>query len=223
MSYCFSKIIFTLVGLILLMPANAFSQIKLPDENKPIAPTAAYSIHQGDKLSVKFFYQPELNETSLTVRPDGYISLQLIDDVKAEGLTTRQLKARLEKAYNEILLEPLISVALVEFVAPRVFVGGQVGKPGRYDLRDGQTLVQVIFLAGGFNRDANRGTVLHARPDGKGDWKITPVNVSKILSQKGAEKDVFLSDGDYVFVPDSKISRINKAVETFRGLLPRFF
>jgi len=65
--------------------------------------------------------------------------------------------------------------------------------------------------------------VLHARPDASGEWQIQPINVSKVLSQKEAQKDFYLRDGDYIFVPDSKISRFNKAVETFRGLLPTIF
>ncbi len=187
------------------------------------APDTGYRLQQGDKLSVKFFSHPELNETSLTVRPDGFISLQLIDDIRAEGHTAAELKANLEKAYNETLLKPIITVSVTEFVAPRVYVGGQVNKPGRYDLREAKTLMQAVFLAGGFTADANRKMVIRARPDGMGDWQIEAVSAMKILNQKAAEKDLTLTDGDYIFIPDSKISQFNRAVESFRGLLPRFF
>ena len=207
----------------LCLPIVSFAQVKSPDRTVEKLPANNYRIHQGDKLSVKFLYQPELNETSLVVRPDGFISLQMIDDLHVEGLTVSELKKRLEKMYEEILLKPAITVTVLEFVAPRVFIGGQVNKPGRYDLRDGQTLVQVIFLAGGFTRDANRKMIIHARPDGKGEWQIQSANVMKILNQKGTEKDLTLEDGDYIFIPESKISQLNKAVEGFRGLLPNFF
>lgn len=211
---------------LLLIPAAGFAQT--PPMKEPAPPTASapadgYRIRQGDKLSVKFLYQTELNEPSLIVRPDGFITLQLIEDVKAQGSTVAELKQRLEKAYNEFLLNPVISVALLEFVPPRVFVGGQVGKPGSYQLRDGQTLVQAIFLAGGFTDDASRKTVLHARPDEKGEWQIQTINFSKVITQKDAQKDFELRDGDYIFVPDSKLSKVNKAVDSFRGLLPVLF
>lgn len=212
-------LIFKCVVCLLCLPALAFAQARQTEST----PDGGYRIRQGDKLSVKFLYHPELTDTSLIVRPDGFISLQLIDDIKAEGLTVTQLKKRLEKAYEEILLTPVITVTLVEYVPPRVFIGGQVNKPGRYDLRDAQTLIQVIFLAGGFTRDANRRMVLHARPDGSRDWRFQSANVLKILSRKGEEKDIVLQDGDYIYIPDSKISQINKAVEGFRGLFPRFF
>ena len=206
----------------LCLSTVSFAQVKESATVEKL-PANNYRIHQGDKLSVKFLYQPELNETSLVVRPDGFISLQMIDDLHVEGLTVSELKKRLEKEYEEILLDPAITVTVLEFVAPRVFIGGQVNKPGRYDLRDGQTLVQVIFLAGGFTRDANRKMIVHARPDGKGEWQIKSANVMNILNQKGTEKDLTLEDGDYIFIPESKISQLNKAVEGFRGLLPKFF
>ena len=213
------------ISTLLLIPLVSFSQLppKLSEPTSDESLPTGYRIRQGDKLSIKFLYQTELNEPSLVVRPDGFISLQLIGETKAEHLTVSELKSNLEKAFDEILINPVISVSLLEFVAPRVFIGGQVGKPGSYQLRDGQTLVQVIFLAGGFTRDANRTTVLYARPDTNGKWQIQSVNVSKVLSQKNAQTDFDLRDGDYIFVPDSKISQFNKAVESFRGLLPVLF
>ncbi len=188
-----------------------------------VSPDANYRIQRGDKLAVKFYSHPELNEPTVIVRPDGFISLQIIEDIRAEGRTAAELRAALETAYNETLLKPIISVSVIEFVAPRVFVGGQVEKPGRYDLRDANTVVQMVFLAGGFTKDANRKMVIVARPDAKGDWQARAVNVMKVLDPKNPDNDVELRDGDYVFVPDSKMSQFNKAVETFRGLLPRFF
>lgn len=216
----FLKISLPSVAAIFLPAATAsFAQTKKTDS---VAAPPAYQLRQGDKLSVKLMRYSELNEASVTVRPDGFINLQLIDDVKAEGSTVAELKSRLEKVYDEILINPEITVALLEFVQPRVFIGGQVTKPGRYDLRDGKMLVEVIFLAGGFTGDANRKSVLWARPDGKGDWEIQAVDVMQILNLKKKQEDLPLRDGDYIFVPNSKMSRLNKTIETFRGLLPRF-
>lgn len=182
-----------------------------------------YKIRQGDKLSVKFLYQPELNETSLVVPPDGNISLQLVDDLQVIGLTVAEVKKKLNDYYREILVKPLITVTLLEFVAPRIYIGGQVNKPGRYDLRDGQTLIQVIFLAGGFTRDAQQKFIIRASPNGKGDWEIQSVNVAAIFKQEKDQKDIILQDGDFIYIPESKISRVNKAIEGFRSLLPRIF
>ncbi|MFN2501627.1 MAG: polysaccharide biosynthesis/export family protein [Pyrinomonadaceae bacterium] len=184
---------------------------------------ATYRIRQGDKLSVKFFTNPDLNEPTLTVRPDGYISLQIINEIRAEGLTTSELKTKLEKAYDETLLTPIITVSVIDFVAPHVFISGYVAKPGRYEVRDAKTLMELIAMAGGFTREANRKMVVHARPDGSGDWRIQPANVADILKRNSKQRDVILRDGDHVYVPESKMSQFTRAVESFRGLLPRYF
>lgn len=184
---------------------------------------AVYLINPGDKLSLRFFSNPELNELSMLVRPDGVINPQLIGEVRAAGLTVAELKALLEREYNEILLSPMITVSVVDLIQPRVYVAGQIQKPGRYELRDAGTLVQSIFLAGGFTESARRTMVIHARPDGKGDYVIRTANVLELIQGKSDEKDVVLKDGDYIFVPDSRMSQFNKAVEAFRGLLPRVF
>lgn len=205
----------------LASPYGTCAQVKEQESQR--SATANYRIQQGDKLSVKFFNNPDLNEPSLVVRPDGFISLQIINDIRAEGLTTSELKARLEKAFDETLLEPIISVILIDFMAPHVYIAGQVTKPGRYDLREARTLMQAVFLAGGFTPDANRNMVIHARPNGTGDWNIQSAKVLDILRQKGSQQDILLQDGDYVFIPDSKISQFNKAVMSIRGVLPRFF
>jgi polysaccharide export outer membrane protein len=216
---------FQLLGLLLAVLAasvlSAFAQEQVAENG--VRADETYRIQTGDKLSVKFYSHPELNETSVIVRPDGFIGLQIIEDVRAAGRTTAELRAVLEQAYSETLLQPIISVSVIEFVTPKVFVGGQIAKPGRYALREASTVVQAVFLAGGFTRDANRKMVLVARLAPDGEWEVKPLNVMRVLDPKNPDRDVELRDGDYVFVPDSKMSQFNKAVETFRGLLPRFF
>lgn len=214
----------TICFLTLVLCCIVFTAPAAAQTDGPRSAPATYRIRQGDKLSIKFFTNPDLNEPSIAVRPDGFISLQLINEIKAEGLTAAELKAALQRAYDEILLDPMISVAVIDFVSPHIFVAGQVGKPGRYDLRDAQTIMQAVFLAGGFTRDANKSSVIHARPDGKGDWIIRSANVAKMLNRKSDdEKDVGLQDGDYVFVPESKLSQFNRIVESVRAVLPRIY
>jgi protein involved in polysaccharide export with SLBB domain len=215
----FGKQLYNIISsliIILLLAGIGYSQTTAKTDE----PENAYRIKKGDKLSVKFLYHPELNEPSIVVRPDGLISLQLIEDVKAEGLTATELKKLLDKSYNEILINPVISVNIVEFLPPSVFIGGQVSKPGKYDLREGNTLVKVIFLAGGFTRDANRKMVLYARSNGDNKWSVQQINVMKLLEKLSEQKDISLQDGDYIFIPDSKMSQFNKAMEGFQALFP---
>jgi protein involved in polysaccharide export with SLBB domain len=207
-------------GLAVILSAFACQ----PSAQQPSTPArpAAYRIRQGDKLGVKFVYHPELSDAAVVVRPDGMISLPLVDDLRAEGLTVGELKARLERAYAESLVSPVVVVSLVEFVAPRVFVGGQVSKPGGYELRQGQTVLQAVILAGGFTREAHRKTVLHARAARGGDLKITVVDITKLVKAGGGGQELTLQDGDYVFVPDSKMSRVTQMTDALRFAMPGF-
>lgn len=215
-----SILIFGLTVCFVAMPVTSSAQVKAGADDQP---SPLYRIQRGDKLNIKFYSNPELNETSMLVRPDGFINPQLINEVRAEGRTVAELKADLEKSYVEILLSPMITVSVVDLVTPRIFVGGQIHKPGRYELREAKTLVQALFLAGGFTKEAHRTMVIRARPKGNGDWAIETANVLQILEQKGNAKDLSLQDGDFVFVADSKLSQFNKIVESFRGAMPRFF
>lgn len=198
--------------IVIVAVVNTFAQTEKAPE--------AYKLKAGDKISVRFLNHPELNEPQLVIRPDGMISLQMVEDLKADGKTAEELKRAIYKAYDEILLNPSISVNVVEFLPPAVFIGGQVGRPGKYFLRDGNTLVKVIFMAGGFTKDANRRMVLYARADANGKWTVREVNVLKLIEKLSDAPDVALSDGDYIFIPDSKLSKFNKAVEGFQSLFP---
>lgn len=183
-------------------------------------PAETYKIKAGDKLSVRFLNHPELNEPSIAVRPDGFISLQLIEDIKAEGSTAVELRKKIEKGYDEILLNPAISVNIIEFVPPSFFIGGQVNRPGKYSLRDGNSVIKAVFLAGGFTKEANRRMVLYARVDQNGKWQVREINVLKLIEKLSSGDDVAISDGDYIFVPDSKLSKFNKALEGFQSFFP---
>ncbi len=208
------RLLLSLAALFLISTCALAQQAEKPQ------PDAGYRIHKGDRLSVKFTYHSELSEPSLVVRPDGFITLQMIDDVKAEGLTAVELKQKLEQAYKESLLNPVISVGLVEFVAPRVFVSGQVNKPGSYPLREGDTLMQAVTLAGSFTREAHRRMVLLARPVGDHELQVREIDMLELLSHRNGVRDEVLQDGDYIFVPDSRLSKFSRVIEAFRFAVP---
>jgi protein involved in polysaccharide export with SLBB domain len=90
---------------------------------------ALYIIQPGDQLDIKFFYNPELNE-NVTVRPDGLISLQLVDEVHASGLTPAQLDDLLTQKYSRELKKPMVTVIMRSFTMQRVYVGGEVNRQG---------------------------------------------------------------------------------------------
>ncbi len=178
--------------------------------------TPGYRLHQGDKIEVRFFYQPELNQETV-VKPDGMISMPLINDVRAEGVTVSGLERQLMERYAPELIDPLISVVLKEYVKPRIFIGGQVVKPGPYELRDGDMLAQALLLAGGFTRQAHRKQVLVARPIGEGDMRVTVVDTTRLYSRNpDPDLNLALRDGDLIFVPESKLSRISGVMDALK-------
>ena len=121
------------------------------------------------------------------MRPDGKISLPLLNDVQAAGLTPMQLR-------------DVIAKKLVEYMPnPEVSVLGEVKKPGRFDFKSKATVLDAIALAGGFNDFAARSRIVILRQDGPGTKRI-PVNYNKIISSS-SEDDFYLQPGDVVVVP----------------------
>lgn len=173
-----------------------------------------YIIQHGDGLSVAFFNNPELNEEA-TVRPDGKITLQLIGDIEAVGLSPTQLDERLTQAYSSELIEPDLSVSVREFARQVVFVGGEVGGPGVKDLSVGMTALNAIMASGGFTRDARQTEVVIIRrgPEAKPyGWKV---NMKKVLYEADMSGDVVLQPYDVIFVPKEKIVQLNEFIQKY--------
>jgi polysaccharide export outer membrane protein len=192
---------------------NDLQPIRNPEPAPQLITTPGYRLHEGDKIEVRFFYQPELDQ-QVVVKPDGTISLQLIGDVRAEGITVPELEKLLVQRYSRILVDPTISVILKEYVKPRIFVGGEVAKPGPYELRDGDMLAQALLLAGGFTPEAHRKMVIHARPVGEGQMRVTVVDATKLYSRNpDPDLNLALKDGDLIYVPESKLSRLGNILQ----------
>jgi protein involved in polysaccharide export with SLBB domain len=179
-----------------------------------------YVLQVGDELSIKFYTNPELNE-EVKVRPDGMISLQLIDDVPAAGLSPAQLDAELTKRYTGELADPQVSVLVKTTGGQRVYVAGEVGKQGVLPLVGGMTLYQALQDAGGFTETAHRKQVVLIRkgPDGTPFGKI--IDVRPVEDGYNAALDLPLRPLDVVFVPRSKIANVDLFVKQYiRDALP---
>jgi protein involved in polysaccharide export with SLBB domain len=173
-----------------------------------------YLIQPGDLLDIKFFYNPELNET-VTVRPDGYISLQLVNEVKASGLQPSQLNEALAHRYAGELKKPVITVIVKDFAGQRVYVGGEVGQQGLLTMPAGLTALQAVMQSGGFKNTAQPSETLVIR---KGpDSRPVPVRVDldSMLSGSTAGRDFRLQPDDIVYVPKSAIAKANQFVNQY--------
>jgi protein involved in polysaccharide export with SLBB domain len=164
-----------------------------------------YIIHSGDQLSIKFFFNPELNEEDLIVRPDGFISLQLVHEVKAADLTALQLKQLLEKKYVGQLKNPEIAVIVRAVRAPyRIYVDGQVKTPGEYEIVGSLSVLQAIARAGGMLQDlAKTSDVKVIRRDQDGQPFVINVDLDRALNGGDLSQDIRLLPYDFVYVPRS--------------------
>lgn len=174
----------------------------------------AYLIQPRDQLEIKFFYNPEFNDT-VTVRPDGKISLQLIDDVQAAGKSPSELDKILTHEYARELKNPKITVIVRSFTGLQVFVGGEVNTQGVVELTTGMTPLQAVINAGGLKETAKPEETIVIR---KGeDNRPIPIRVDLENAFYGKTEQVSfqLQPFDIVYVPKSAIAKANKFVDQY--------
>jgi polysaccharide export outer membrane protein len=183
-----------------------FSKNKSLKGTKSVPPDdEQYVIKPGDQLSVKFFFNPELNEEDLIVRPDGRISLQLIHEVSAADLTAPQLGSLLVERYKGQLKNPEIAV-IVRSVKekPHVYLDGQVNSPGVIEIVGSLNVLQAVALANGFKTDtAKKDEVIVMRRDQSGHTFVIELDIEAALSGKDLSQNIQLHPYDFVQVPRS--------------------
>jgi len=177
-------------------------------------PIADYRLRPGDKVEIKFFYHPSLNE-GLMIGPDGKISLQLIDEVLAAGLTASQLDEVLTKGYAKYLENYEIAVIVREYSGLRAFVGGEVKSPGFVSLKGNLSVLQSIFQRSGFKETAKPENVIVVRkgPDNRPVAMV--VDVGAVMSGERTENDIYLMPSDIVYVPKTSIAKAGKFVDQY--------
>lgn len=167
-----------------------------------------YQLERGDVFDLDFALTPEFNQT-VTVQPDGYISLRGVGDIRILGQTIPEASATIRTAYAKVLDNPKIAIMLKDFEKPYFVAGGWVDKPGKYDLRGETTLSQAIQVAGGLKDGAKASQVILFRSVSN-DWvEVKKLNVKDILSGKDVREDVHLRPGDMFFVPKSTFAKIS--------------
>jgi polysaccharide export outer membrane protein len=172
-----------------------------------------YKINPSDTLELTFRLTPEFNQT-VTVQPDGYITLREVGDLPAAGKTLPELIESIKTAYSKILQDPIVSVDPKDFEKPYFVVGGQVGKPGKFDWRGDVTLTQAIAIAGGFTDASKHSQVLLFRRVSDQWTEAKIINVKKMLNSGNLQEDPELKPGDMLFIPKNALSKIKPFLPT---------
>ena len=201
-----------LAGAVLLvfgaMASNGQVQSRTPDAAKPVAPATSspvaandpdYKIGPQDVLTINVWKEPDVSR-EVPVRPDGKISLPLLNDVEAAGLTPMQLANSLTESLKKFISGPQVTVIVKEINSRRVYVIGEVVRAGTFPLLPKMTVLQIVSSCGGFTQFANPKKIYVLRTkDGK-QTKI-PFNYKEVVSGKNPEQNIELHPGDTIVVP----------------------
>lgn len=188
--------------LILLIPLAGCSKKELTKgaiQEGAVPQSAQYTIGPEDVLQIHVWKEPALSAT-VPVRIDGKISLPLIHDVQAAGLTPLQLQETLVEKLKDFIESPNVSVTVTDPSSFKVFVSGEVRTPGVFRLRTQTTLFQIIPMAGGFTEWANPKKILIIRNEDGKEKRFT-VNYKKSIKGKDPESNIILKPGDTIIVP----------------------
>lgn len=202
-------------GLIMLLTAGCTSAALGQDGAKTAGPNGAasnlydYRIGPEDTLKIWVWKNEELSPT-VQVRPDGKISLPLLNDIQAAGLTPDELRDIIAKGLGDYVSNPEVSIIVTEVKSLKVSILGEVIRPGRYDLKSQHTVLDVIALAGGLTPFAAKSSIVILRPEGT-SMKRIPFNYSKLVRSGlldrlitfGADEqeNLYLRNGDIILVP----------------------
>ena len=177
-------------------PPPATSAAKLP---AGVTVPKGYVIGADDQLTLRFWGDTQMSVDDVVVRPDGKISVPLLNDVQAEGLTPEQLKAALEKAASKFIAEPAATVIVQEIRSRKVFVLGKVEKQGPVTLNTDMTVLQVLSVSGGLLEYADKDDIVVIRKE-NGRERRFKFNFNDVVKGKNVQQDIALQPGDTIYV-----------------------
>jgi polysaccharide biosynthesis/export protein len=184
--------------------ADGMGNPQLGGERRPL-----YRLNRSDVVTLSFTLSPEFDQT-LTIQPDGYVSLKDAGAVLAQGMTLEEFRGAIREAYTGYLHDPQVAVALKEFDHPYFVAGGEVGRPGKYELRADTTVIEAVEIAGGFTHEAKHSQVLLFRRVNDELVEAQVFNLKRMLKEKNLGEVSLLHPGDMVFVPQNSISKIER-------------
>ncbi len=158
-----------------------------------------YAIGPDDELNVSVWKEPDLSRT-VSVRPDGKISLPLLNDIQAAGLSPMQLGTQISEKLKKFVADPQVTIIITKINSQRVFIVGEVPRAGTYPLLPNMTVLQALSSAGGFTQFANLKKVHVLRME-NGKQISLPFNYKEVVSGRRPEQNISLRAGDTIVVP----------------------
>jgi polysaccharide biosynthesis/export protein len=167
--------------------------------SKMPAASPEYRVGESDMLQISVWKEPDLSKT-VSVRPDGMISLPLIGEVKVIGMTSAEIQDDVASRLKAYLLNPRVTVEITEIKSRRVFITGEIVRPGLYPLGGPTTVLQLIAQAGGFTPFAKRKNIVILCQE-NGQQHKHPFNYSDVVHGRSSEQNIALTPGCTVVVP----------------------
>ncbi len=168
-----------------------------------------YQIQPGDVMEVHYRYTPEYDQT-VTVQPDGYITLNLVGNVKVSQATVEEARTAIIKQASERLNQPEVSITLKDFQKPYFVVAGQVVSPGKFDMRENTTALQAVMMAGGFKDTAKSSKIVLFRKINSDTAEVKVLDLKKMEKTSALERDIALQNGDMLLVPQNAAAKFER-------------
>jgi polysaccharide export outer membrane protein len=206
-----SQVRLVLVGILVFAPFAAAQDTSSPKTDasakSPAAPVAApaavvdadYKIGPQDVLRIDVWKEPDISRT-IPVRPDGKVSLPLLNDVQAAGMTAMQLATSLKESLSKFLNNPQVTVTVTEINSRRVYITGEVARAGALPLLPNMTVLQALSSAGGFTQFAKLKNIYVLRTE-DGKQVKHPFNYKEVVKGNVPEQNILLQSGDVIVVP----------------------
>lgn len=197
-----------------ILPSSVEGPVRTQELKTLPSQERMYRLQIGDEIYVKFFYNKELNE-ELSVRPDGKVSLQLINDIEAAGKTPEHLAWEIMARYKKVLNTPEVTVIVKRSAGMKAYIGGEVKSAGVITIDSPVTVLQAVFQSGGFLDTASTRDIILVRRSEDNRPLVYRLDLSEPVN------DVYLAPFDLVFVPKSGIASANVFVQQYiDGILP---
>lgn len=176
-------------------------------------PRPLYRLGKSDVMQISFTFSSELDQT-LSVQPDGFITLKGVGDMYVNGMFLNDLRAAVSRAYSQTLRDPEVSIVLKDFDKPYFIATGELVRPGKFELRTDITVTQAVAIAGGFTDQSKHSRVVLFRRLSSDVVETKILDVKSMLRSGNLSGDIHLQPGDLIFVPKNTMSKLRRYLPT---------